>query len=98
MRMSGVRRLMGASAGRGMMTRRQIWSIALPLALLATSTSVLTQGQSPQKPILYVVGTSHLDSQWNWTVQDSIRQFVPATFFENFDRFEKFPHYVFSYE
>jgi alpha-mannosidase len=54
--------------------------------------------QSPQKPVLYVVATSHLDSQWNWTVQDSIRRFVPATFFENFDRFEKFPNYVFSYE
>jgi alpha-mannosidase len=39
-----------------------------------------------------------LDSQWNWTVQDSIRRFVPATFFENFDRFEKFANYVFSYE
>ena len=45
-----------------------------------------------------MIATSHLDSQWNWTVQDSIRRFVPATFFENFDRFETFPDYVFSYE
>jgi alpha-mannosidase len=66
-------------------------------ALLVSSTGVATQGQT-QKPVLYVVATSHLDSQWNWTVQDSIRRFVPATFFENFDRFEKFPNYVFSYE
>ena len=65
--------------------------------LLASSTRTATQAQSP-KPVLYVVATSHLDSQWNWTVQDSIRRFVPATFFENFDRFEKFPNYVFSYE
>jgi alpha-mannosidase len=56
-----------------------------------------TQEQAA-KPVLYVVATSHLDSQWNWTVQDSIRRFVPATFFENFDRFEAFPDYVFSYE
>ncbi|HXT68865.1 MAG TPA: glycoside hydrolase family 38 C-terminal domain-containing protein [Vicinamibacterales bacterium] len=66
-------------------------------ALIASSSRVGTQGQAP-KPVLYVVGTSHLDSQWNWTVQDSIRRFVPGTFFENFDRFEKFPAYVFSYE
>ena len=52
----------------------------------------------PPKPVLYLVATSHLDSQWNWTVQDSIRQFVPATFFENFKRFEQFPHYTFNYE
>jgi alpha-mannosidase len=66
-------------------------------ALVAASARVHTQSPSP-KPVLYVVATSHLDSQWNWTVQDSIRQFVPATFRENFDRFEKFPDYVFSYE
>jgi alpha-mannosidase len=56
------------------------------------------QERQPNKPVLYVVGTSHLDSQWNWTVQDSIRSFVPATFFENFKRFEKYPNYTFSYE
>ena len=80
------------------MSPRRALVVALPLAVLVASTNVRTQGQSPQKPVLYVVGTSHLDSQWNWTVQDSIRRFVPATFLENFDRFEKFPHYVFSYE
>ena len=67
------------------------------VALLVSPTPVGTQGQG-QKPVLYVVATSHLDSQWNWTVQDSIRRFVPATFFENYDRFERFPNYVFSYE
>jgi alpha-mannosidase len=58
-------------------------------------------GQSQQtdsKPVLYVVGTSHLDSQWNWTVQDTIREFVPNTFFQNFKRFEQYPNYTFNYE
>ena len=71
-----------------LVSRRPSWSRSTPAG---------TQGQG-QKPVLYVVATSHLDSQWNWTVQDSIRRFVPATFFENFDRFESFPDYVFSYE
>src|SRR5260370_4274415 len=52
----------------------------------------------PPQPVLCLRATSHLDSQWNWTVQDSIRPFVPATFFENFKRFEQFPHYTFNYE
>jgi hypothetical protein len=47
-------------------------------ALVLSSTTVRTQSPAP-KPVLYVVATSHLDSQWNWTVQDSIRRFVPAT-------------------
>jgi hypothetical protein len=65
-----------------------------------TGAAPLGVNQSVPNPklVLYVVGTSHLDSQWNWTVQDSIRTFVPATFFENFKRFEKYPNYTFSYE
>src|SRR5262245_64933295 len=67
------------------------------VALLVSPTPVSTESQD-QRPVLYVIATSHLDSQWNWTVQDSIRKYVPATFLENFDRFEKYPNYVFSYE
>jgi alpha-mannosidase len=74
-------------------------------ALASLSVLVLfANGQQPgvpskePKPVLYVVGTSHLDSQWNWTVQDTIRQFVPNTFFENFKRFEQYPNYTFNYE
>src|SRR5438552_3635301 len=67
--------------------------IAGAFAVLCLST-LLAQAQPPAKdpkPLLYVVGTSHLDSQWNWTVQDSIREFVPNTFFENFKRFQQYP-------
>ena len=64
----------------------------------ATTPLTVNQSVPNSKPVLYVVGTSHLDSQWNWTVQDSIRTFVPSTFFENFKRFEKYPNYTFSYE
>src|ERR1700682_5259071 len=73
---------------------------AVALAILCLST-LLVRAQptnQDQKPVLYVIGTSHLDSQWNWTVQDTIRQFVPNTFFENFKRFEQYPDYTFNYE
>jgi alpha-mannosidase len=67
------------------------------------ATGVRTQEARPpqpadQKPVVYLVATAHLDTQWNWTVQDSIRQFVPSTFFDNFSLFERFPHYVFTFE
>ena len=51
-----------------------------------------------QKPTLYVIANSHLDTQWNWTVQDTIRMYVPATFFDSFKLFEQHPGYVFNYE
>jgi hypothetical protein len=47
---------------------------------------------------LYLVATSHLDTQWRWTVQDTIREYLPRTLDENFARFEKYPGYVLSFE
>jgi alpha-mannosidase len=75
------------------------WILGVLIMLIATVYNARSQPavQEP-KPRLYVVATSHLDSQWNWTVQDTIREFVPNTFFENFKRFEKYPDYTFNYE
>src|SRR5262249_18608855 len=77
-----------------MRTARVLCAAAAMLCL----SRAAAQNREQYKPVLYVIATSHLDSQWNWTVQDSIRQFVPSTFFENFKRFEQFPHYTFNYE
>ena len=41
--------------------------------------------------VVYMVANSHIDTQWNWTVQDTIRQWVPRTFYDNFKLFEKYP-------
>jgi hypothetical protein len=59
--------------------------VALVLVLLVGGVVPLCSqegGQNP-KPVLYI-GTSHLDSQWNWTIQDTIRQFVPSDVFRQF--------------
>ncbi len=76
------------------------WCLTVMLIVLGISLQSARSQQSAadSKPVLYVVGTSHLDSQWNWTVQDTIREFVPNTFFENFKRFEQYPDYTFNFE
>jgi alpha-mannosidase len=51
-----------------------------------------------REPVLYVVATAHLDTQWRWTVRDTIRDFLPATLRENFALFEAHPGYVLSFE
>ena len=66
--------------------------------LLGWGLLPLRSQEAPTKPVLYVVATAHQDTQWNWTVQDTIRQFLPATFFDNFALMDRFPHYVFNYE
>jgi alpha-mannosidase len=73
------------------------------LTLLATAAACLLSlatlsSQVPAAKTIYVVSTAHLDSQWNWTVQDTIRDFVPKTFYTNFELFEKYPNYVFNWE
>jgi alpha-mannosidase len=69
--------------------------LALSLARLPTARAAL----DPTKDkILYMVATAHLDDQWNWTIQDTINSYVPATLHTNFAFFAKYPHYTFSFE
>jgi alpha-mannosidase len=78
------------------MTKR--WTAALGVSAMAILVAfVPLRGQSPNTT-LYLVATAHLDSQWNWTVQDSIRDHIPKTFHTNFGYFEKYPNYKFSWE
>ena len=81
-----------------MIHRRHRLLTLAAIIVASWAAPVASQPTQNQKPVLYVIGTSHLDSQWNWTVQDTIREFVPNTFFQNFRRFEKYPDYTFNYE
>jgi alpha-mannosidase len=59
------------------------------------------QAQPPSPEVrrtLFVVANSHLDTQWRWTVRDTISEFIPKTLEQNFARFEKFEHYRLSFE
>lgn len=51
-----------------------------------------------KKKKLYVTSNAHLDTQWNWTVQDTIRDSVKNTLEQNFELFEKYPHYRMNFE
>ena len=47
---------------------------------------------------LYMVSNAHLDTQWNWTIQETIRDCVKNTLADNFALFEKYPHYRMNFE
>jgi alpha-mannosidase len=78
----------------------------IPIAILGSMFFLLSAQLSTAQPgidyaktkTLHVVGTSHLDTQWRWTIQTSISDYIPKTLRLNFDLFEKFPEYNFSYE
>jgi alpha-mannosidase len=73
------------------------------LGVMILGMAVSGYAQSPPDPSdqerdLYVVGTAHLDTQWRWTIQNTINEFVPATFRENFKLMDLHPDYKFSFE
>ena len=47
---------------------------------------------------LYAVSNAHLDTQWNWTIKDTIVDCVKNTMEYNFKLFEKYPSYKFNFE
>src|SRR5882757_5338546 len=50
-----------------------------------------------QDPTLYVVGYSHLDTQWRWEYPKTITEFLSKTMRDNFALFEKYPNYRFNF-
>lgn len=79
---------------------RSILALALAaLIYLPGSGSMQSmQVDSTRSGHLYVVGTAHLDTQWRWTIQETIGDFIPATFADNFSLMDQYPDYVFSFE
>ena len=51
-----------------------------------------------KKPKVYQVATAHLDTVWNWTLEQTIKEYLPSTCLENFRLFENYPHYAFNFE
>jgi alpha-mannosidase len=47
---------------------------------------------------LYTVATAHLDTQWQWTIKDTINSYILATLDQNFALFPKYPDYQFNFE
>jgi alpha-mannosidase len=55
------------------------------------------RGQPPVEPKrgrLYVVPIAHLDTQWRWTIRDTIARHLPKTLTQNAAAFARFPGYV----
>lgn len=54
--------------------------------------------QTQGKPKLYAVSNAHFDTQWNWDVQTSIRDYVSKTLDQNLFLLKQYPDYIFNFE
>ena len=76
---------------------------ALDTGTTVSGSSTETTVETPRRevdttPTLYVTATAHLDTQWLWTIQQTIDEYIPDTLRGNFAHFEAFDGYHFSFE
>jgi len=78
--------------------------VACGLALLGTGARAQQTAKTAAPPVnlskdptLYLIGYSHLDTEWCWSYPQVIREFLPNTLHENFQRFDKYPDYTFNW-
>jgi alpha-mannosidase len=49
------------------------------------------------QPTLFIMPYSHLDDIWRWSYPQTIRDFLKNTLDDNFEAFEKYPHYMLNW-
>ena len=56
-----------------------------------------TRRDLSREKVLFTVGYAHLDTQWRWDYQTTIKEYIWHTMVDNFALFEKYPNYVFNF-
>lgn len=51
-----------------------------------------------KKKRIYTVATAHLDTIWSWDFETTVSKYIYNTLVDNFQLFEKYPNYTFSFE
>lgn len=79
--------------------RARIVSVLMAsVAYTAISTAQTTGAPDLTKePTLYAVGYAHLDTEWRWEYPQVIDEYLYKTMHDNFNLFDKYPHYVFNF-
>jgi len=71
--------------------------LVLPLIVGLIGSASYAQAQEKEKT-MYMVSDAHLDTQWNWDVQTTIKEYLKSTLDDNFALFQKYPNYKFNFE
>ena len=70
----------------------------MALGLVLGSGQVQAQENGKKTMKAYLVSDAHLDTQWNWDVQATIKSHIWNTMVQNFRLFEEYPDYIFNFE
>lgn len=66
--------------------------------ILAMATMLSSGAMAQSEKKAYLVADAHLDTQWNWDVQTTIREYVKNTIDQNLMLLKKYPSYIFNFE
>ncbi len=69
----------------------------LTFALLSPQ-AISAQSVPEKKAKVYAVSDAHLDTQWNWDIQTTIREYVWNTLSQNLLLLKRYPDYIFNFE
>ncbi len=90
---------------KNLKSRRLSALFFIPVLLILTGLSFFrvtpvgaqTRPDLSREKILFTVGYAHLDTQWRWDYQKTIREYIWNTMADNFSLFQKYPDYVFNF-
>ncbi len=72
--------------------------IAGAMMLAVVGGQVSAQTVAPKKAKAYMVADAHLDTQWNWDIQTTIKEYVWNTLNQNLFLLKQYPDYIFNFE
>ena len=72
--------------------------IAGAVMLAVAGGHLSAQTAAPQKAKAYMVADAHLDTQWNWDIQTTIKEYVWNTLNQNLFLLNQYPDYIFNFE
>jgi alpha-mannosidase len=73
----------------------KFFALALAFGLVCGTASAQT---NDNKPTAYMVADAHMDTQWNWDIQTTIRDYVWKTITQNLHLLKTYPNYIFNFE
>jgi alpha-mannosidase len=69
----------------------------LPAVLFAQPTERRAKYDISKERVLYTVGYTHLDSEYEWDYKTTVSEYLKNTMAENYRLFEKYPDYVYNF-
>ncbi len=74
------------------------WALGLAGAGILAASAGAAPVAAGSAGRLDVVATAHLDTQWRWTIKETVDEYLRRTLEDNFTLLERHPDYVFTFE